>query len=64
MVDIKFKKGQRVRFSKKNGEVLEGIISGWDYNCCTFEREYDVSYLKNGEIWTTIGIPENRITII
>lgn len=44
--------------------MSDGVISGWDYNCCTFEREYDVNYLKNNEVWTTIGIPENRIEII
>lgn len=63
-MNAKFKKGQRVRFSKENGEVFEGVIVGWDYNCCTFERGYDVSYLKDGEVWTTVGIPEKRIETI
>lgn len=63
-MDVKFKKGQKVRFSKSNGEVFEGVISGWDYNSCTFERCYDVNYLKNGQVWTTVGIPEDRIETI
>lgn len=60
----KFEKGQRVRVTKKSGEIVEGTIAGWDYNCCTFEREYDLDYLKNGKLWTMIGIPENCIESI
>lgn len=60
-MNAKFSKGQRVRVTKKNGEAVEGTINDWDYNCCTFEREYSLDYLKNGEIWTMIGIPESNI---
>lgn len=60
----KFEKGQRVRVTGKNGKTVEGTIAGWDYNCFTFEREYDLDYLKNGKLWTMIGIPENSIESI
>lgn len=63
-METKFAKGQRVRVTKKNGEVVEGKIDGWDYNLCTFEREYDIDYLKDGETWLMICVPEGRIESI
>ena len=60
-MNAKFNKGQRVRVTKKDGEVVEGTINDWDYNCCTFDREYSLDYLKNGDTWTLIGIPESNI---
>ena len=60
-MNAKFNKGQRVRVTKKDGEVVEGTINDWDYNCCTFDKEYSLDYLKNGDTWTLIGIPESNI---
>lgn len=60
-MNAKFNKGQRIRVTKKDGEVVEGTINDWDYNCCTFDREYSLDYLKNGDTWTLIGIPESNI---
>ena len=42
-MEAKFKKGQSVRITKRNGEIIDGIIRDWDYNICTFGRE-SVSY--------------------
>ena len=56
-----FKKGQSVRITKRNGEVIDGVIRDWDYNICTFGREYDVDYMKDGQVWTVICVPENAI---
>lgn len=47
-MEAKFKKGQSVRITKRNGEVIDGVIRDWDYNICTFGREYNVDYTKDG----------------
>ena len=60
-MEAKFTKGQRVRVTRKNGEVVEGTVAGWDCNLCTFEREYDINYLEEGESWSMICVPEERI---
>ena len=39
-MEVKFKKGQSVRITKRNGEIIDGIVRDWDYNICTFVREY------------------------
>ena len=31
-MEAKFKKGQSVRITKRNGEVIDGVIRDWDYN--------------------------------
>ena len=53
-MEAKFKKGQSVRITKRNGEVIDGVIRDWDYNICTFGREYDVDYMKDGQVWTVM----------
>lgn len=63
-METKFKKGQRVRVTKKNGETIDGVINDWDYNSCTFECLYDIDYMKDGEIWTMICVPEDMITAL
>ena len=30
-MEAKFKKGQSVRITKRNGEIIDGIIRDWDY---------------------------------
>lgn len=59
----KFNKGDKVRITKRNGETITGTISGWDYNVCTFEVEYDVDYLKDGKNFTMICIPQTALTL-
>lgn len=39
-MEARFKKGQSVRIIKRNGETIDGIVRDWDYNVCTFGREY------------------------
>ena len=57
-MEVKFKKGQSVRITKRNGEIIDGIVRDWDYNICTFVREYNIDYMKNGQVWTVICVPE------
>lgn len=60
----KFEKGQLVRVSQKNGKTVEGKIRDWDFNICTFGREYSIDCLKDGQKWTMICIPEDCIVAI
>ena len=45
-MEAKFKKGQSVRITKRNGEVID---------------EYNVDYTKDGQVWTVICVPEDAI---
>ncbi len=59
-----FIKGQKVTV-KCRGKVITGTVKDWDYNLCTFEREYSVDYKgKDGKNWTMIGVPENQMKLI
>lgn len=60
----KFEKGQEVQVTKANDETVTGVIKGWDYNCCTFDVQYDVDYVKDGNVWTLICVPEECIELI
>ena len=60
-MEAKFKKGQSVRITKRNGEVIDGVIRDWDYNICSFGCEYNVDYMKDGQVRTVICIPEDAI---
>lgn len=55
-MEVKFKKGQSVRITKRNGEIIDGIVRDWDYNICTFVREYNIDYMKNGQVWTVCNM--------
>lgn len=57
---FKFQKDTKVSFVK-NGETINGIISDYDYNSVTFDKEYNIDYEKDGKTWTMIGIPEGKI---
>ena len=59
-----FEKGQKVKVTTKSGKSIEGTVKDWNYNYCTFEKEYAIDYLKNGEVWTMIGVPEKNIILI
>ena len=63
-MEAKFKKGESVRITGTNGDIINGVVKGWDYNCCTFGREYDIDYIKNGQVWTMICVPEDKIELI
>ena len=60
----KFEKGQEVQVTKANGETVTGVIKGWDYNCCTFDVQSDVDYVKDDNVWTLICVPEECIELI
>ena len=59
-----FEKGQKVKVTTKSGKSIEGAVKDWNYNYCTFEKEYAIDHLKNGEVWTMIGVPEKNIILI
>lgn len=63
-MDTGYAKGLRARVASRNGKVIEGTLGNWDYNPCTFEKEYDLHYMKDGNVWTLIGIPEDRIEVL
>ena len=63
MKEIEFKKGQSVIVTSKNGKI-EGKISSVDTNICTWETEYSVEYMKDGNLWTMIGIPAKAIELV
>ena len=63
-MEAKFKKGDKVAVTTKQGRIITGEIRDWDYNACTFEREYDLDYDKDGKKWTIIGVPEDKITLL
>lgn len=56
------KKGQEVTVTTKRG-VIDGVISGIDTNVCTFDIEYSVDYMKDGEVWTMICVPASAIKL-
>lgn len=58
------KNGTAVNVLMPNGSVIEGVISGGDYNPCTYVREYQVDYLKDNVKRTLIGVPESNVTLI
>lgn len=55
--------GTQVIVTMKNGTSIEGKIVGGDYNFCTFKKEYNVEYIKDGKTWTMFFVPESAITI-
>lgn len=63
MKEIEFKKGQSVIVTTKNGKI-EGKISSVDTNICTWETEFSVEYMKDGNLWTMIGIPAKAIELV
>ncbi len=66
MVESKFKKGDIVTVTDKNGEIkYTGIVKGWDCNLCTFDVEYEIDYYnrEHDRSFTLLGVPEERIHI-
>ncbi len=58
-----FVKGQKVIVTTKNGKI-EGTISDVNTNICTWETEFSVEYMKDGNLWTMIGIPAKAIELV
>lgn len=63
MKEIEFKKGQSVIVTTKNGKI-EGTISDVNTNICTWEAEFSVEYMKDGNLWTMIGVPAKAIELV
>ena len=63
-MEAMFEKGQKVKVTTNNDKSFEGTVKDWDYNYCTFEKEYAIDYLKDGKVWTMKGVPEKNITLI
>lgn len=66
MAENKFRKGDFVTVTDKNGETkYTGIVNGWDYNVCTFEIEYNIDYYnsKHERKFMLMGVPEDRIQL-
>lgn len=62
-MESSFKKGQDVTVRLNSGVTLDGKVLDWDYNICTFEKEYSVEYFgMDGNLWTMIGVPERALT--
>jgi hypothetical protein len=61
-----FEIGTKVIVTRNNGTQIEGTISNWDVNVCTFKTEYDVDYFnpERGTVYTMIGIPKEAIKSI
>ena len=61
MAKLKYNKGDKVRVTKRDGEVLEGVVRDADYNLCTFKPQYCVDYEQEGHTWTMMCVPESAI---
>ena len=58
--------GTKVIVSLKSGRVITGTIVDGDYNCFTFEKQYDVNYYdeQKGKELTMICVPERAIAVL
>ena len=63
MAQFKFKRGQLVTVTNRDGEKFHGKIKSADVNLCTYRNQYDVDYMYKGRLWTTIGVPESAINL-
>lgn len=63
MSTFKFKRGQVVKVTNRDGQVFQGKIKSAHVNACTFRDEYDIDYMYKGRIFTTICVPENMIYV-
>ena len=41
-MEAMFEKGQKVKVTTNNDKSFEGTVKDWDYNYCTFEKEYAI----------------------
>ena len=61
MAQFKFQKGDKVKVTQRNGKVIFGEIRDFDYNVCTFKKQYDVDYVDGGRMMTMLCVPEEAI---
>lgn len=59
--DGQWKTGDKVRVvSKRAGEIV-GTIKDFGENFMTWEEDCDIDYIKDGQTWTLVGVPLNRL---
>ena len=61
MARYRYTKGDRVRVTRRNGEVVDGVVRNADINLCTYKNEYSVDYEDDGRTLTMICVPEEAI---
>ena len=61
MARYRYTKGDRVRVTRRNGEVVDGVVRNADINLCTYKNEYSVDYEEDGRTLTMICVPEEAI---
>lgn len=57
-----FKDGQEVTFTNRKGITYTGTVKTWDYNMCTYERQYDVQ-LHDDLSTIVLGVPESALQL-
>lgn len=64
MKNKKFTVGTSVIVTLIGGKEIHGKIVSVDTNLCTWEEgEYSVDYVKEGKLWTIIGVPASNIRL-
>lgn len=63
MKNKKFIVGTSVVVTLRDGKEIRGTIVSVDTNLCTWEGEYSVDYVKEGKLWTIIGVPASNIRL-
>lgn len=63
MKEKKFIVGTNVMVTLRDGKEIHGKIVSVDTNLCTWEGEYGVDYVKEGKIWTIMGVPASNIRL-
>lgn len=64
MKNKKFIIGTSVIVTLRDGRKIRGTIVSVNTNLCTREEgEYSVDYVKEGKLWTIIGVPASNIRL-
>lgn len=65
MKEKKFIVGTNVIVTLRDGKEIHGTIVSADTNLCTWEEEeeYGVDYVKEGKLWTIMGVPASNIRL-
>lgn len=64
MKNKKFIVGTSVVVTLRDDKEIRGAIVSVDTNLCTWEEgEYSVDYVKDGKLWTIIGVPASNIRL-
>lgn len=63
MKEKKFIVGTSVIVTLRDGKEIHGTIASIDTNLCTWEEEYGVDYVKEGKLWTIMGVPASNIRL-